>query len=390
MSKFLRGLGSFIAIVGVLLGFILALLVIYAVAGGGGVLLGLFVFPLTFGLVPFYTLFVYGSWNLLLINYGSLGVGWFLHWLADNLEKQPQVPEVTPEPIEPVPASESVPVPVALPEVDKTPQDNSQSVIGWVLLGLVVFVLVVMAASVQSSAVSTSTRAPTPTIAPTKTQLPRSTPTPKTVSLHACVTDSTIRIRRGPGTDYEVIGGLVSGTCMSVLGRNYDSTWVYMVADDNKTGWVAASLLTIEGDLKQVTVKAASGVVANSTLTNLQISNLAGTYVANHSPSTTRTSTPQPLANNFIWLCSDTSDRLGEYVSCKVPRAYCDYRPDVNGSPTFCDDKPYPNQDFQLVTWGKDWSNYDGHCLVISGYLETYRGVLQIEAVRRAQVSYCE
>jgi uncharacterized protein YraI len=104
------------------------------------------------------------------------------------------------------------------------------------------------------STAPTSTARPTKVL-PTKTSRPTSTPTRKPVTLTACVTNSTIRIRKGPGTDYEVIGGLVSGTCMSIKGRNRDSSWVYMVSEDGKTGWVAASLLTIEGNLSRVSLK---------------------------------------------------------------------------------------------------------------------------------------
>src|SRR6266536_6287581 len=91
MSKFLRGLGNFVFIIGGLLGFVLSLLVVYAVAGGGGVIGSLFLFPVAFMLVPFYTLFVYGSWNLLLINYGSAIIAWTLHKIADGMDEEPKV-----------------------------------------------------------------------------------------------------------------------------------------------------------------------------------------------------------------------------------------------------------------------------------------------------------
>src|SRR5215210_4172802 len=60
---------------------------------------------------------------------------------------------------------------------------------------------------------------------------PTRTPQPETVS--ACVLDATVHIRRGPGTHYETTGGLASGTCMTVLGRNAEGSWVYMVSDDH-------------------------------------------------------------------------------------------------------------------------------------------------------------
>src|SRR5215213_5516241 len=41
------------------------------------------------------------------------------------------------------------------------------------------------------------------------------TRTPEPVTLSGCVRDLT-RIRRGPGTQYETIGGLPSGTCLTI------------------------------------------------------------------------------------------------------------------------------------------------------------------------------
>jgi hypothetical protein len=81
------------------------------------------------------------------------------------------------------------------------------------------------------------------------------TPTKIPIRLRACVNDETIRIRKGPGTQYEMIGGLVSGSCMSVLGRNQDASWVYMAADGNRDGWVAAWFLSFDGNVYDVPVK---------------------------------------------------------------------------------------------------------------------------------------
>ncbi len=126
----------------------------------------------------------------------------------------------------------------------------------WVLIAIVAFsVLCSFFGSSESSTATTRTQTPRATKSSnsslSKFGNPTSTKVP--LSLHACVTDSTIRIRRGPGTQYEVIGGLVSGTCMSILGQSGDSNWVYMTTGE-QTGWVAASLLTIDGNLSMVPV----------------------------------------------------------------------------------------------------------------------------------------
>jgi hypothetical protein len=72
-----------------------------------------------------------------------------------------------------------------------------------------------------------------------------------------------------------------------------------------------------------------------------------------------------------------------------MEKAYCDYLPDLEGSPTFCIDRPAPDHVFALVVFGEDWSGYDGQCLLVSGYLEVDRGTLQIQALQPSQVSSC-
>jgi hypothetical protein len=148
-----------------------------------------------------------------------------------------------------------------------------------------------------------------------------------------------------------------------------------MVSDDNKTGWVAAWLLTIEGDLNMVAVRSGVEVIPTTT----------------REPVVLATNTSQLLYRfGSPPLCSDLTSSLGETVSCKVERANCVYLPDVDGYPTFCSDRQYPNHDFQLVVFGEDWSDLDGSCFVVSGSLEPYRGVLQIQVFSRSQVSSCK
>jgi hypothetical protein len=187
------------------------------------------------------------------------------------------------------------------------------------------------------------------------------------LELNACVaTDEVIRIREGPGTDFEAIGALAPGACITILGRNTDGSWVYMATADNFTGWVAAWLLTIDGDLSQVAVR----------------------YDSDHSVVATQTPPFQA-----VQLCTNIVNLLGSTVTCKIETAYCVYLPDEDGSPTFCTDKPYPSQLFQFVVFGEDWSGYNGRCLIVTGLLETHfngqEGLLQIIGHDHSQVSFC-
>lgn len=212
---------------------------------------------------------------------------------------------------------------------------------------------------------------PTPTATATSNSFPTQTSVstiPVILELNACVaTDEAIRIREGPGTDYEAIGALAPGACITIFGRNADASWVYMATADSFTGWVAAWLLTIDGDLSQVAVR----------------------YDSDHNVAAMQTPAIQA-----IQLCANIANLLGSNVTCKIEAAYCVYLPDEDGSPTFCTDKPYPNQLFQFVVFGEDWSEYNNRCVVITGLLETYfngqQGLLQIVGHDRSQISACQ
>ncbi len=126
------------------------------------------------------------------------------------------------------------------------------------------------------------------------------------VVLKACVTSSTIRIREDPGTEFNVIGGLTSGTCFKVLGRNKEASWVYIETNERTRGWVAAWLITIKGDVDRVAVT--SNIVSFTPTPNL---------TNNPNPSE-----PQPGEN---------SNCLAAYPSVCIPP----------GSDLDCSDIPY-------------------------------------------------
>ena len=218
------------------------------------------------------------------------------------------------------------------------------------------------------------------------TPAPTSTRAPETVILYTCVNDMT-RIRRAPVTRSETIGGLLTGTCLTVLGRTADASWVYMVSDDHQAGWVAVSLLPNAGDISKVSVRD-SYALANSsrpTLTSAEIAHGAQAYLTR----VAATNLPGAPLSPYESPCFEYANRIGDFVSCKLERAYCDFLPDLEGSPTYCSDRPAPDHTFTLTVLGMDWSDYDGKCLIVSGYLEIDRGILQIRALDRDQISSC-
>jgi hypothetical protein len=278
-----------------------------------------------------------GSWTLLWINYGTIFAAWFLDWMASELEQGVE--------------SEHNP---AMEVAEATASPPSLVLI----LGAVVLVLWAFAIA-KPGAIPTWTDQQAATTPP----VPTTTSIKRPVSMNACVADSDINLRRGPGTQYEVIGGIRSGACMSIRGRNPDSSWVYIVMENNQAGWVAASLVSIDGDVTRLAIQPEESGIGSA---------------------------PTAIPSRLIPLCFELANRLGQHVSCKIDRAECIYHSDLAGSSTLCNDRSYPDQEFQLVVTGEDWSNYDDSCIVVSGYLETSRGLLQIQGFSRSQVSYCE
>jgi hypothetical protein len=116
---------------------------------------------------------------------------------------------------------------------------------------------------------------------------------------------------------------------------------------------------------------------------------LPGEYVSQYSIEVVENvEMPETVTSNDL-LCKDTKNMVGEIVSCKIPRAYCEYSPSTSGNPTFCTDARYPNQNFTLLVWESDWSDLDGQCIIVSGNVSLYNGKPQIEVSNRSQISSC-
>ena len=80
---------------------------------------------------------------------------------------------------------------------------------------------------------------------------PDNPPSPSDVSALAA---TNIRMRSGPGTDYAQISTVSSGTTVPILARNGSANWL-LVQDNGQTGWIAAWLVTINGDLNNVPIQ---------------------------------------------------------------------------------------------------------------------------------------
>jgi hypothetical protein len=108
--------------------------------------------------------------------------------------------------------------------------------------------------SPTATATATATASPTPTPVP-----PTATDEPELVSV-AESSVSSVNVRRGPGTDYEVIDTLRAGDVAVVTGRNDNESWwqIALVSSGRKEtnslekGWVYAEIVAFSGDREDV------------------------------------------------------------------------------------------------------------------------------------------
>ena len=207
------------------------------------------------------------------------------------------------------------------------------------------------------------------------------------VTLLTCVREST-NIRRKPSTQAETIGGLTSGMCLTIVGRNEEGTWVYMISDADEMGWVAVEALNDIDDISQVSIRDEMFMInpAWPTLTSQEIAHGAQVYLT----QIAATHLPESPLSQYTEPCFEAASRVGDHITCRMEKAYCDYLPSLEGSPTVCIDRPAPDHTFALVAFDRDWTKYDGQCLIVEGYMEIYKGALRIQARHPDQVAVCE
>jgi uncharacterized protein YgiM (DUF1202 family) len=63
-------------------------------------------------------------------------------------------------------------------------------------------------------------------------------PPPPPPSANAVVTASFLNVRFGPGVAYGILATINGGTTVTMIGRNFDSSWVKIILPDGRQGWV--------------------------------------------------------------------------------------------------------------------------------------------------------
>ena len=69
------------------------------------------------------------------------------------------------------------------------------------------------------------------------------------------MTTDILRVREGPGLDYQVLGRLRANRVIQILGRTEDSQWLQIAyPDSSDTGWVSAEFVTPQARLDEFSV----------------------------------------------------------------------------------------------------------------------------------------
>ncbi len=234
-------------------------------------------------------------------------------------------------------------------------------------------------------------------VLPTKTIIPTSTKVPS-VSM-GTVLVKNLNIRSGPGVVYGIVGSMKQGEKFQILGdvKNLDANqkWLVISMANNSFGFVIGEPNYISEKLEIVDY-----LTYTSWLDKIRLAKL----IYDNSPTKISTSKPVPSPTmirfsppsatayhpNSILDCRDTINHINKIVTCRISKAYCSYFPSTSGSPTFCNDGPYPNYSFTLVVWGSDWSGFNNNCILVHGLVTLFHGKPQVEAVNISQVSFCQ
>jgi len=105
-------------------------------------------------------------------------------------------------------------------------------------------------------------------------------------------------------------------------------------------------------------------------------------------PTQTNTAIPTPVVKRTIYsLCEEAWNKIGDYISCEIPKAYCTYQ--LIEDQTFCWDGPNSNYNFTFVTSEYDLGDLDGQCIVVTGKVVLEDDKPHINAQNKEQVFIC-
>jgi len=68
--------------------------------------------------------------------------------------------------------------------------------------------------------------------------------------------NNPVNVRRGPNSNYPIVGQYSPGTQFPVVARNSDSSWYLIILPNGIQGWINASFVSILGDATTIEIAA--------------------------------------------------------------------------------------------------------------------------------------
>jgi len=120
---------------------------------------------------------------------------------------------------------------------------------------------------------------------------PPATLTPTTIPIRGCISVGSLRVRRGPGTDHLVVGGVSGGDCLDFDAVDAAGEWIRVAGRTwagDVSGWVFAGLVELSGDV---------GLLSTvRSLPTISLPQASGTATRQPAPTN-----PQPTAVDTRW-----------------------------------------------------------------------------------------
>jgi eukaryotic-like serine/threonine-protein kinase len=114
-------------------------------------------------------------------------------------------------------------------------------------------VAVVIPTTAMPTVTVTQTPLPTRTLTPTTLPSVTSTVTPEPTLLPmAIVAVDAANVRSGPSTAFAIVETLPLGEELTVTGRSQDGSWLTVLLDDGKEGWISLSVVTVDFDVQSL------------------------------------------------------------------------------------------------------------------------------------------
>ncbi len=125
------------------------------------------------------------------------------------------------------------------------------------------------------------------------------------------ISNVDVNIRRGPGTNFDVSGGITADTPVTVFGRNQAGDWLQIRTPDRSGGWVFAELFTVNVAVAAIPIPDNIPVAAAAPPTAAPTTNNAPAP-ATSAPS--NAAPPQPAATEVPAAAPATGGRITLYI----------------------------------------------------------------------------